>query len=277
MSSHPGVIERAPAAPGHPGSGAATPSRRACSARGTAGEGAAFTLIELLVVVGIIGILAGLILPALARSKASAARIRCVGSLHQMGLAVQMYWDDNAGHAFRYRGASTNGGDVYWFGWLSRGAEGARTFDPSPGALHPYLKGRGIEPCPALRPTGPGYKAKAREVVHGFGYNLTLSTPPPQPPFNVGLLVRPAGLAIFADAAQVNTFQPPASADHPMLEEFFYLSTNEPTAHFRHARLANTVFGDGHVGSEWPLAGSLDARLPKARVGRLRLEILVLP
>ena len=194
-----------------------------------------------------------------------------------MGLAAQMYWDENNGHAFRYRGIATNGGDVFWFGWLSRGAEGERTWDPVQAALYPYLKGRGLEPCPALRPTAPGYKAKAREVILGFGYNLLLSTPLGAPPFNTGRVTRPAGLAVFADAAQVNTFQAPASPNNPMLEEFYYVTTNEPTAHFRHNRQANAAFGDGHVAMEPAAEGSRDLRMPKEWVGRLRAEVLLVP
>jgi prepilin-type N-terminal cleavage/methylation domain-containing protein len=51
----------------------------------------AFTLMELLAVIAIIGILAALLLPALAHSKLSAQRAVCVNNLQEIGVAIKMY------------------------------------------------------------------------------------------------------------------------------------------------------------------------------------------
>jgi prepilin-type N-terminal cleavage/methylation domain-containing protein/prepilin-type processing-associated H-X9-DG protein len=248
-------------------------------------KNAAFTLIELLVVTAIIAILSALLLPVLAKGRSSAQRAACESNLRQLGFATELYWDDNGGKCFKYCVSNNvNGGQWLWFGWLegASAGEGHRSFDLTVGTLFPYLHGSNVRLCPSPVWNSPQFKLKGTNVIFSYGCNSFLFVGQNQSPVSANKILRPTDTALFADAAQVNTFQTQNSPYPIMFEEWYYLDletnysnpNNQPNGHFRHSQKANVTFADGHVDLEKPVPGSFDKRLPNQFIGQLRPEIL---
>ncbi|MEM7622533.1 MAG: hypothetical protein AAF235_04955 [Planctomycetota bacterium] len=64
----------------------------------THGRRGGFALVDVLVSVSVVALLVGIMLPAIAMTRASAKRLICSSQLRQLGLCLQLYTDDNAGH-----------------------------------------------------------------------------------------------------------------------------------------------------------------------------------
>lgn len=166
-------------------------------------------------------------------------------------------------------------GARWWFGFESDGSkgrgEGKRSFDASESPLAGYVPA-GIRPDPSFAFTGAAFKPKYRCGYIGVAYNVELAggwvASKRFQPLSYWELSDPSQVVVFATSAQVNTFQSPASPDHPMLEEFYGIDHRETTVHFRHGGLAMVGFANGSCGLLPMEESTRDPRMPEANVGR---------
>ena len=137
-----------------------------------------FTLIELLVVIAIIAILAGLLLPALARAKAKATGISCMNNLRQMSFSWAMYSDDHDGRlvpnaVFPTRNRSWVKG---WLNYAQSVSDNTNTVYLIQSHLWPYHQSIGVWKCPADKSTSR-HGGKQLPRVRSISMNGFLNPP----------------------------------------------------------------------------------------------------
>lgn len=214
-----------------------------------------FTLMELLVVIGIIGILAALLFPALSAARARARTAQCASNLRQFGMALLLYAQDHNDRVPPNADGDWDAPGEKWVkGWLGLpGPDCTNTAYLRQSLLAPYLGGEvAIWQCPEARdpvPLGPVPLPRVRTVSLNCFVGSPIVSPAATTYRKISemTLPPPSQFLTFVDE-RVETINDGSFAlqwDFVRDRPGGWVLRDKPGV--RHRRGANLVFLDGHV------------------------------
>ncbi len=202
-----------------------------------------FTLIELLIVVAIIAILAGMLLPALNNARETARAISCANNLKTIGTANSLYSNEYDGNTFI---SYCNTSGWRWPRLVAPYLEPSPHLDSAGLPSGQFFSNKfGCPSSAALRKPDSAKTYKIHELSYGVNFQEYANTGSCKYLMHkMGKIKYPSALFFMGDTTMYNVASNNASLSA-------YLSTGEsnstPLVAYRHGRMMNALFFDGHV------------------------------